>query len=302
MTVIEIPIDVETHPRGENSVEKVTQEQREQTALGAVYSNALIPDSPTEPAYVMPDDEVDKEVKRMTSGPEVDAIFWSSEPMPAPHFASATVAELVNQLTKGSSDSSLNGMTSFSGQGLDFQAVGLNANPSLSAVQALPQEQLQVLLQQLRAEPSQSQPQGASYGNADQAWTATPHQFSTDYGQGFNQDDADQERWGDEKGRGRGHGRGGRGRGDDGYRQNNKRKPCSFFAAGRRASNLFFFHPFHPIHLNLALGHPFAYPLSHQRPSFLIDSENEQARTDDTSETNRCKYGDQCDFAHEILS
>lgn len=245
MTVIEIPIDIETHPRGENSVEKVTQEQREQTALGAVYSNALIPDSPTEPAYVMPDDEVDKEVKRMTSGPEVDAIFWSSEPMPAPHFASATVAELVNQLTKGSSDPTLNGMTSFSAQGLDFQAVGLNANPTLSAVQALPQEQVQVLLQQLRAqqypEPNQSQPQGSSYGNADQAWTATPHQFPADYGQGFNQDDADQERWGDEKGRGRGHGRGGRGRGDDGYRHSNKRKPCSFFAAGRRASNLFLF-------------------------------------------------------------
>jgi protein phosphatase 1 regulatory subunit 10 len=250
MTVIEIPIDIETHPRGENSVEKVTQEQREQTALGAVYSNALIPDSPTEPAYVMPDDEVDKEVKRMTSGPEVDAIFWSSEPMPAPHFASATVAELVNQLTKGSSDPTLNGMTSFSAQGLDFQAVGLNANPTLSAVQALPQEQVQVLLQQLRAqqypEPNQSQPQGSSYGNADQAWTATPHQFPADYGQGFNQDDADQERWGDEKGRGRGHGRGGRGRGDDGYRHSNKRKPCSFFAAGRRASNLYsFFLLFH---------------------------------------------------------
>jgi len=240
--VIEIPIDVETHPRGENSVEKVTQEQREQTALGAVYSNALIPDSPTEPAYVMPDDEVDKEVKRMTSGPEVDAIFWSSGPMPAPHFANATVAELVHQLKKGNSDPALNGMTSFGTQGLDFRAVGLNANPTLSAVVDLPQEELQVLLQKLQAQQypqsNQSQP---SYGNADQAWTATPHQFPTDYGQGFNQDDTDQERWGDEKGRGRGHGRGGRGRGDDGYRHHNKRKPCSFFAAGRRASNLFFF-------------------------------------------------------------
>jgi len=169
--------------------------------------------------------------------------------MPAPHFANATVAELVHQLKKGNSDPALNGMTSFSAQGLDFRAVGLNANPTLSAVVDLPQEELQVLLQKLQAQqypqPNQSQP---SYGNADQAWTATPHQFPTDYGQGFNQDDTDQERWGDEKGRGRGHGRGGRGRGDDGYRHHNKRKPCSFFAAGR------------------------------------------------------CKYGDQCDFAHEIYS
>ncbi|KAF8629618.1 hypothetical protein AX15_003356 [Amanita polypyramis BW_CC] len=240
--LIEIPIDIETHSRGENSVEKVTQEEREHTALGAVYLNAHIPDSPTEPAYIMPDNEVDKEVKRMTSGPEVDAVFWSSEPIPpTPHLA--TVSELVNQLTKGISDSALNGMMPFSAQGLDFQAVGLNANPTLSAVQALPQEQVQVLLQQLRAQQypqsNQSQPQGApSYGNADQAWTATPHQFATDYGQGFNQDEPDQERWDDERGRGRGRSRGGRGRGDDGYRHN-KRKPCSFFAAGRRALNPF---------------------------------------------------------------
>ena len=239
MTVIEIPIDVETHPRGENSVEKVTQEEREQTALGAVYSNAHIPDSPTEPAFVMLDDEVDKEAKRMTSGPEVDAVFWSSEPIPpAPHLA--TVSELVHQLTKGINDPALSGITPFNTQGLDFQAVGLNANPTLSAVQALPQEQVQVLLQQLRAQQfpqsNQPQPQGAQYDSADQAWSATPHHFSTDFGQGYNHDDPE-ERWADGKGRGRGRGRGGRGRGDDGYRHHNKRKPCSFFAAGRRALN-----------------------------------------------------------------
>ncbi|KIL67411.1 hypothetical protein M378DRAFT_159842 [Amanita muscaria Koide BX008] len=249
--LIEIPIDIDTRPRGDNSVEKVTQEEREQTALGAVYSNAHIPDSPTEPAYVMPDDEVDIQAKRMTSGPEVDAIFWSSEPIPsAPHLA--TVSELVHQLTKGVNDPVLNGMTPFDGQGLDFQAVGLNANPSLSAVQALPQEQVQVLLQQLRSQqfpqPNQPQVQGLHYDNADQAWSATPHHLSTDFGQGFNLDDSEQGQWGDGKGRGRGRVRGGRGRGDDGYRHHNKRKPCSFFAAGR------------------------------------------------------CKYGDQCDFSHEIYS
>ncbi|KAF8628151.1 hypothetical protein AX17_006021 [Amanita inopinata Kibby_2008] len=251
---VEIPIDFEIKPRGEDSVEKVTQEQREQTALGALYSNAHIPDSPTEPAYIMPDEEVDKEVKRMTSGPEVDAIFWSAEPIPpAPHMA--TVSELVNQLAKGIIDPSLNGMIPFNGQGLDLQAVGLNANPTLSAVQALPQEHVQVLLQQLRAQQipqsnqPQQQPQGPPYGSVDQAWTSTPHHFSPDYGQGYNHEDAESERWSEGRGgRGRGRGRGGRGRGDDGFRHHNKRKPCSFFAAGR------------------------------------------------------CKYGDQCDYAHEIYS
>ncbi|PFH50568.1 hypothetical protein AMATHDRAFT_75551 [Amanita thiersii Skay4041] len=258
---VEIPIDIDTRPRGEDSVEKVTQEQREQTALGALYmSNAQIPESPAEPAYVMPDEEVDKEVKRMTSGPEVDAMFWSADSItPAPHMA--TVSELVNQLAKGVVDPSLNGMTPFNGQGLDLQAVGLNGNPTLSAVQALPQEHVQILLQQLRGQqfpqsnqqppqPPPGQPLGQAYGGApDQAWPSTPHHFSTDHGQGYNHDDAEHDRWTDGRGgRGRGRGRGGRGRGDDGYRHHNKRKPCSFFAAGR------------------------------------------------------CKYGDQCDFAHEIYS
>jgi protein phosphatase 1 regulatory subunit 10 len=231
--VIEQPEDFEFRKRGEGSEEKVTQEQREQTALTALYmSPAHIPDSPAEPSHVIAEEDVDKDVKAMTSGPEVDAVFWSGGPIsPVSHVAS--VADLVGQLAVGNMDPAMGG-ASFNGQGLDLKAVGLDASATLSAVQALPQEQLQQLLQQLSAPalyPPASQP---AYNGADQAWP-TPG-FPTEYGQGFH-DDAG---WpSSDAGRGRGNGRGrgrGRGRGDDGggYRHI-KRKPCSFFAAGRRA-------------------------------------------------------------------
>ncbi|KAF9458016.1 hypothetical protein BDZ94DRAFT_1271762 [Collybia nuda] len=244
--LMEVPIDIEIRPRGEGSEEKVTQEQREQTALTALYmSFAHIPDSPAEPSHVIPEEDVDKEVKIMTSGPEVDAIFWSGGPIsPVSHVAS--VADLVGQLAVGNMDPAMGG-ASFNGQGLDLKAVGLDASATLSAVQALPQEQLQALLQQLSAPTMYPQGGQPAYNGTDQAWP-TQAGFPTEYGQGFH-DDAG---WSSSDGRGRGGGRGrgrGRGRGDDagGYRHI-KRKPCSFFAAGR------------------------------------------------------CKYGDQCDFAHENFS
>lgn len=220
---IEIPIDL--RPRGEESEEKTTQEQREQTALGALYTPAHIPDTPAEPSSVMSEEEVDKDVKTMTSGPEVDAIFWSGGPAPsASHFPS--VSDLVGQLAVGNMDPALGG-ASFNGQGLDLKAVGLDANATLSAVQALPQEQLQQLLRQLTTPAMYGQ---AEYGG-DQAWSAS-NQFSSEYGQGYQNDD----HWAGGRGRGLGRGRGRGGRVDDGGYRHNKRKPCSFFAAGRRAS------------------------------------------------------------------
>lgn len=231
-TVMEMPIDIEIRPRGEGSEEKVTQEQREQTALTALYmSSAHIPDSPAEPSHVIPEEDVDKDVKAMTSGPEVDAIFWSGGPIsPVSHVAS--VADLVGQLAVGNMDPAM-GSASFNGQGLDLKAVGLDASATLSAVQALPQEQLQALLQQLSTPTMYPQGGQPAFNGTDQAWPTQPG-FQTEYGQGFH-DDAG---WpSDGRGRGGSRGRGrGRGRGDDagGYRHI-KRKPCSFFAAGRRA-------------------------------------------------------------------
>jgi protein phosphatase 1 regulatory subunit 10 len=137
-------------------------------------------------------------------------------------------------------------------QGLDLTAI----------VQNLPQEQLQQLLQQLSG-PFGQVPQ---YGG-EESWTSAPSQSLAEYGQTYHEE-SDHMRWTSEsKGRGRGRGRGRGGR-EDGYRHI-KRKPCSFFAAGRRASNL-----------------------------KLMSNEKETDYA--TSEINRCKYGDQCDFAHDL--
>ncbi|KAF8075900.1 hypothetical protein FPV67DRAFT_1469704 [Lyophyllum atratum] len=256
--LVEIPIDIELRQRGEGSEEKTTQETREQTALGALYmSPAHIPDSPAEPSHVIAEDEVDRNVQAMTSGPDVDAVFWSSGPVsPVAH----SVAELVGQLAGGNMnvDPALSG-AQFNGQGLDLAAVGLDAGSTLAAVQALPQEHIQRLLQQLQTSATQQPPNMSQpglfpqsgqpptpYNAPDQnhnAWGGAPN-YSAEYGQGFQNHEEDRN-WG-ANGRGRGRGRGGRGRGrgEYGYRDNTRR-PCTFFAAGR------------------------------------------------------CKYGDQCDFSHE---
>jgi len=252
--LLEIPREADQRPRGEESQEKLTQEQREQTALGALYmSPAHIPESPGEPTYLLSEDEVDKDVRVMTSGPEVDAVFWSGPPiMPMPQLPNS-VAELVGQLaaTTGVGD-----------------AMAVDPNVTLQTMQSLPPEQLHALLQQLQNfPPAQPQAQQHLYdGGADQqSWNmgndANSNHYGPSYGQGYHDNsNSHQDRWdgsgGSSRGgrgtrggfRGRGRGRGGPPGDDGGGYRHNKRKPCSFFAAGR------------------------------------------------------CKYGDQCDFAHEIFS
>lgn len=255
LSVVEMPPDPESRPpRGSESTEKLTQEQREQTALGAVYMTPnQIPESPAEPTEVLTEEEVDRDVTAMTTGPEVDAIFWSGEPAPV----MASVADLVGQLAMGNMmDPSMIG-TAPNTQGLDLSAI----------VQNLPQEQLQQLLQQLSV-PTGPFGQVPQY-SGDESWSSVPGQGLAEYGQTYHED-SDQMRWSSEsRGRGaRGRGRGRGGRGEDGYRQI-RRKPCSFFAAGRRALNL-----------------------------KLIMTKTDYT----TSGINRCKYGDQCDFAHDLLA
>lgn len=233
-----MPPDIEVPVRGERSQEKTTQEHREQTALSAVYMTPqMIPDSPAEPAVVIAEEEVDKDVVTMICG-ESDSIFWSGGMPIEPISHTASVADLVGQLAAGSVDPALGG-THFNGQGLDLKSVGLDTSATLSAVSALPQEQLQQLLQQLASYgPTGSNP--SSFNDIDPAWGATPNQYPNEYGHGQSyHDDNERERWpsgGRGRGRGRGFGRGrGGGRGEEGgsYRQQNKRKPCSFFAAGK---------------------------------------------------------------------
>ena len=229
--MIDIPIDIDLRPRGEGSEEKSKQELREQTALGALYmSPAHIPDVPSEPTHVITEEETDREVQVMTCGNEADAVFWSGGPVSS----AQSVADLVGQLAAGNMqiDPALGG-ASFNGHGLDLSAVGLDNNPTVSAIQALPQDQIQQLLHQLVTPGmfTQMDQQTSSYNVAgDQSgWSA----YSAEYGQQQQQfqDEADRGWRGRARGRGRGRGS------DTGYRPHNKsrRSPCNFFMAGRRA-------------------------------------------------------------------
>ncbi|KAJ7265938.1 hypothetical protein B0H12DRAFT_1100197 [Mycena haematopus] len=224
--------------RGAQSQEKGMQEQREQTALVSLYMTpSSIPDSPAEPSLVIPDEDVDKDVHEMTTGPDVDAVFWNGpaipidQPQPQPGaLPLSSVADLVGQL-----------------------AGGPNAAPADPGT-VMPPEQLQQLLAQLsQLTPAQQQQMHTQMPQQQQQqpygdWPGL-NQFSADYSQApaFQDDGGERNGWPMSRGgrgRGRGRGRGGAG-GDDGYRHNKKRL-CNFFAAGR------------------------------------------------------CKFGDQCDYSHEM--
>lgn len=219
MVAIDIPDTVNSDARGKESQEKITQEEREQTALGALYMSAAhIPDSPAEPAHVIPDEEVDVEVKLMDVGEVANAIFGSAAPSLAPM---ASVADLMGQLTGGSVDPSS-----------QYNTIPFNLDPSLlPMMQNLAPDKLQQIMQQLMAPALQQQQ--PPYGAADQTWNQDQY---SDYGRNGYPDEGSNDRWGaDGRGRGsRGRARG-RGRGDGGGFRNNKRIPCSFFQSGRRA-------------------------------------------------------------------
>ncbi|KAH0839546.1 hypothetical protein J3R83DRAFT_432 [Lanmaoa asiatica] len=231
---IDIPIDIDLTQRGLQSVEKTAQEEREQTALGALYmSAAQIPDSPAEPAATILEEDVDADVKMMTVGPESDIIFWSE----AAQSPQVSVADLVNQLAAGGVDHPMNGSTVGSGLPVGF-------DPNI--LSSIPPEQMQQLMQQAQVLLNPGQASGGSgqpppFGGSSQmpGWNA-PGQFQ-EFGQEFAGDDAGaRARWAADKGRGRGlRGRGGRGKVDEGSYRSSKRRPCSFFAEGRRASITF---------------------------------------------------------------
>jgi protein phosphatase 1 regulatory subunit 10 len=226
---IDIPIDIDLTQRGLQSVEKTAQEEREQTALGALYMNAVqIPDSPAEPAATIPEEDVDASVKLMTVGPESDIFFWSG----APESPQVSVADLVNQLAAGGVDHPMNGVTAGNGLLAGF-------DPNL--LSSIPAEQMQQLMQQAQALLNPGQASGGSGqpspfgGSQAPGWNA-PGQFQ-EFEQEFAGDDVGaRARWAADKGRGRGvRGRGGRGKGDEaqGSYRSSKRRPCSFFAEGR---------------------------------------------------------------------
>ncbi|KAA1465951.1 hypothetical protein DENSPDRAFT_868138 [Dentipellis sp. KUC8613] len=171
------PPDAEPRPRGEDSQEKVTQEQREQTALGALYL-AQIPDTPGEPAAQLPPEQVDEHVRLMLTGPEVDALFWQQQPAEQPGAAPVSVSDLVGQLAAPAA-------------AVPDPAALLAQVASLGNVNIPPEQ-----LQQLASMFAQQQPFGAGLGVAGAVPPAGPSDGMYDAEQ-QQQQQQQQHGWGD---------------------------------------------------------------------------------------------------------
>ncbi|KAI0052614.1 hypothetical protein FA95DRAFT_1239507 [Auriscalpium vulgare] len=205
---LEVPPEMAGSPqRGEQSREKITQEEREQTALGAMYLSQHIPESPAEPTTQISLDQVDANIVTMLTGVEADLVFWPAVPLDDP-MMDASMAE--------------------AGPLGDDKNLAFDPNAIAQMTGNLPPEQLQ----QIAALFAQSGAGAGAFGT-EQNWDAAS--FSAYFADGG----AGRDRWPDEEGgwrggaRGRGRGRGRPGVGEAGFRQNRSRIPCSFFAQGR---------------------------------------------------------------------
>ncbi|KAI0318105.1 hypothetical protein OF83DRAFT_1163608 [Amylostereum chailletii] len=244
------PVELEEDRiRGSDSQEKVVQEQREATALGAMYlSAAQIPDSPAEPSTQLSQEQVDAEVRVMFSGAELEGVVSQYPPSndtqaePAP-----SVSDLVGQLAGMDQHQLAEGVSR------------LQADPNMVA--QLTPEQLQHVMQLLGMTPPVAPAQDASvYAAAaapvSQGWPSETSDYYAQQQQQYSEPTGDRHsRWPQQSsesqwsGGGGGGGRGGFGRGGGrggGRGRGKSRVPCSFFAQGR------------------------------------------------------CKFGDQCDFGHEL--
>lgn len=240
---INIPPDIEIPVRGEESQERLAQEEREKTAIGALYmSAAQIPDTPAEPSQQIPEDQVDANVKVMVTGPDVDAVFWTGPPPPQAggSMEPASVSQLVQQLGGGTQNVMEDPAKAF--------AMDPNLLTAMAGFGNVTPEQLTQMLANLTGQAGLLGQQGipgfgVGAGAGDPNWQ---QQYGGEYG--FDDDSqrfsADNTGW---DARGRGGRRGGRGGGRGGgvvagvpteaYKDSRKRKPCTFFAQGRRASN-----------------------------------------------------------------
>lgn len=237
--------------RGEASQERLAQEEREKTALGALYmSVAQIPDSPAEPPVIILDDQIDSTVRHMITGPDVDSIFWSGPP-PSEASAAAFHSDQYNGPGEmGMEEDPNKPFPQMDPNMLSAMSAGLgNMTPEqLTQLLATLASQNETYGQQREQSGGHGQ-QVPPYGNigndtGQQDWNAG-HQQWVDYG-GYQQEDGGDihqqqnqqhqpsQRGGWDRGfRGRGRGRG-RGLIGDGFKDSRKRKPCTFFAQGRQ--------------------------------------------------------------------
>ncbi|KIJ56912.1 hypothetical protein M422DRAFT_198234 [Sphaerobolus stellatus SS14] len=230
-------------PKGEESQEKITQEEREKSALTALYmSPGQIPESPAEPVHQIPEDEVDKEVKHMLSGNEVRELDLGGD-------LSSTVGNLISQLggvigAAVPSEPGPSNLPPATIPQIDLKSLGLDMN-------VLAQIAAQTSQQQPAPTPAQSGANGYSYPQpppsappsfiGDQGWSSNTQY--PEYGQNYEEEGGQRPKrewdgsadhgW---RGRGRGSGGGGSGRGARGGYRGTKRKICNFYAQGRRAN------------------------------------------------------------------
>jgi len=239
--IIEIPPDIEARPRGEESQERIAQEEREKIALGALYmSAAQIPDSAVEPSHQIPEDQVDVNVRIMVTGPDVDSIFWTGPQPAAVNVEPVSVSQLVQQLGVASQNP-----IDTQDPNKPFPAMESNLLSTMTGFGNVTPEHLTHILASLTGHNgylAQHQAGGGSssippYNAAgDQAWNM--NQYGADYG--YDESNGHDSRrfpsdtgW---EGRGRGGRRGrggGRGGVSEAYKDSRKRKPCTFFAQGR---------------------------------------------------------------------
>ncbi|KAH9942986.1 uncharacterized protein BXZ73DRAFT_87435 [Epithele typhae] len=265
---LDIPREFEVEARGSKSQECAAQEERELSALVVLYTSpAQIPDSPAEPSSQLSEEQTDEGVCLMTTGHDADGIFWDGgEPALVDTIRpTASVAELVGQLQTDRPDvvmsdpsaaasampsvyPALNEINSDQLQLLMAHAAALSQNGSLANLggRTPPSEPSWAPGNQF-PEYDRGTPENGSAGSGP----ADPNRRWTDDwpGPGAGAGGGGPERGGPfgRGGRGLGGGRGrGAGRGQGEGRRNTKRRPCTFFMAGR------------------------------------------------------CRYGDQCDFSHEL--
>ncbi|KAH9991625.1 hypothetical protein BJV74DRAFT_412128 [Russula compacta] len=214
------PEDIEAHPRGEGSQERIAQEQRELTALGASYLAQPIPESPADLPHgsVLSQEQIDESVVHMLAGAEIDALSWPPA-MTTASLAGASVSELVGQLAEGANLAVPDALP----------APVFDPTVLAQLASSIPQEQLQQLAQMFAAQQQQQQqPQGDQH-----SWDSQAPAFPADTA---NDGGAPRDRWAPtpEEPRWSGSGRGrGRGRPLYGASRQFKSIPCSFYAQGR---------------------------------------------------------------------
>lgn len=248
---LEYPEDIDSTEHGASSQEKTVQEEREKNALGAIYfDGSQIPDTPGEPASQIPFDQVDRDVRAMVAGPEIQPFFQQA----------MSVSDLVGQLAVGpgnvapgtfsATESGIglgggditmtDGNSTFAG-GFDLGKLDPNALSSLAASLGLAGFNFSGAAAAAAPETNGYTAQNASsWGTYNQHQQPPQQQAYADSGYPPNDRDRD-ERGG--RGGFRGRGRGApRGRGGGGG-ETKSRKRCNYYAQGRRASDPFLFPP-----------------------------------------------------------